>query len=87
MANLITKGINTENLPNNEGFFGEYGGSFIPPQLQEIMDNVTKQYNIAIQDPSFLEEYEYLLKHYVGRPSPIFHAKRLSEAVGGAQIY
>ncbi len=87
MTNLITKGINTENLPNNEGFFGEYGGSFIPPQLQEIMDNVTKQYNIAIQDPSFLEEYEYLLKHYVGRPSPIFHARRLSEAVGGAQIY
>ncbi|MGD1817591.1 MAG: tryptophan synthase subunit beta [Pleomorphochaeta sp.] len=87
MTNLITKGINTENQPNDDGFFGEYGGSFIPEDLQKVMDNVTQQYKEAIEDPSFLEEYEYLLKHYVGRPSPIYHAKRLSEAIGGAQIY
>lgn len=87
MTNLMTKGINTNNAPSDEGYFGEYGGSFVPDNLQQIMNNVTEQYKQAIQDPSFIDEYEFLLNHYVGRPSPIYHAKRLSDAVGGAQIY
>jgi len=87
MNNLVTKDLNSTSLPNKEGFFGEYGGAFIPPQLAEIMQNVDAQYKKAVSDPSFMEEYESLLKHYVGRPSPVYYAKRLSKAIGGADIY
>ena len=73
-------------LPNEEGYFGEYGGSFLPPELQEIMNEVTKAYEEIREDPEFKEELTYLYKHYVGRPSPIFHAKNLS-AKYGADIY
>ncbi|MDD3902803.1 MAG: tryptophan synthase subunit beta, partial [Sphaerochaeta sp.] len=87
MQNAITKEINTTNLPDEKGYFGEFGGAFIPPQLQEVMDEVTKAYHDIVKDPVFLQELSDLLKYYVGRPSPVYHAKRLSEAVGGAQIY
>jgi len=73
-------------LPNQEGYFGEYGGSFIPPELQEIMDGVTKAYEEIREDPEFRAELARLYKHYVGRPSPIFHAKSLSKKYG-APIY
>jgi len=75
------------NLPNEKGYFGDYGGSYIPPQLQEIMDEITKKYEEMRDDPEFQEELKYLLKHYVGRPSPIFYAKNMSKKLGGAQIY
>lgn len=87
MANFITKEINTENSPNKDGYFGEYGGSYIPEELSKIMEKVSQQYQKAINDPTFMDEYESLLKHYVGRPSPVYYAKRLSEAIGGAKIY
>lgn len=87
MKNLVTKDLKSTILPNNDGFFGEYGGSFIPKELGDIMKKVDEQYKIAISDPTFMEEYEDLLKHYVGRPSPVYYAKRLSKAVGGADIY
>nr|WP_321307443.1 tryptophan synthase subunit beta [uncultured Sphaerochaeta sp.] len=87
MQNMLTKEINTTNLPDSDGRFGEFGGSYIPPQLQTVMDEVTKAYEEIVQDPAFLEELSSLQRHYVGRPSPVYHAKRLSEAVGGAQIY
>jgi tryptophan synthase beta chain len=87
MKNGIIKEIDTTDLPNQDGYFGEFGGSFIPPQLQSVMDAVTKEYEQIVQDPAFLAELNDLLTHYVGRPSPVYHAKRLSEAVGGAQIY
>ena len=87
MKNGIIKDIDTTNLPNQDGYFGEFGGSFIPPQLQTIMDEVTAEYEKIVQDPAFLEELNDLLTHYVGRPSPVYHAKRLSDAIGGAQIY
>ena len=73
-------------LPNEEGYFGEWGGSFLPPELQIIMDEVTKAYEEIREDKAFREELAYLYKHYVGRPSPIFHAKNLS-AKYGADIY
>jgi tryptophan synthase beta chain len=73
-------------LPNNEGYFGEYGGSFIPPDLQVIINEISDAYDAITQDESFLNELSDLYKHYVGRPSPIFHAKRLS-AKYGAEIY
>ena len=73
-------------LPNEEGYFGEYGGSFIPPELQTIMDEITTAYDKIRKDPEFLEELTDLYQHYVGRPSPVFHAKHLSEKYG-AEIY
>ncbi|MCK9348977.1 MAG: tryptophan synthase subunit beta [Sphaerochaeta sp.] len=87
MQNMLTKEINTTNLPDSDGRFGEFGGSYIPPQLQTVMDEVTKAYEEIVQDPAFLEELSSLQRHYIGRPSPVYHAKRLSKEVGGAQIY
>ncbi|MEJ2762907.1 tryptophan synthase subunit beta [Photobacterium sp. MCCC 1A19761] len=73
-------------LPNAEGYFGEYGGSFIPPALQEIMVQITAAYDACRQDPAFRDELARLYKHFVGRPSPIFHAENLSRKYG-APIY
>ncbi|MES9852245.1 MAG: tryptophan synthase subunit beta [Candidatus Thiodiazotropha sp. L084R] len=70
------------DLPNKEGFFGEFGGSFIPEQLQTIIDEITEAYLKIRQDPEFLDELEDLYRHFVGRPSPIFHAKNLSSQYG-----
>jgi tryptophan synthase beta chain len=73
-------------LPDENGYFGEYGGAFIPPQLQTIMDEITTSYMEIRKEPEFLEELASLYKHFVGRPSPIFHAKHLSKKYG-ADIY
>lgn len=74
-------------MPNEEGYFGPYGGQIVPPHLKKAMDDITVAYNEITKRDDFKEELAYLLNHYVGRPSPIFHAKRLSEKLGGAQIY
>ncbi|WP_180028947.1 tryptophan synthase subunit beta [Acinetobacter sp. YH16032] len=79
--------INGVALPNEEGFFGEYGGQFIPPHLKAAMDEINVAYEEIRKTPEFQNELSELFAHYVGRPSPLFHAKRLSEQLGGAQIY
>ncbi len=73
-------------LPDKDGYFGPYGGSFIPEELQKIIDEITEAYLTIREDPEFLNELADLYKHYVGRPSPIFHAKNLS-AKYGTDIY
>ncbi len=75
------------NLPNNKGFFGVYGGQFVPPQLKKALKEVVVAYEIAKKDPDFQKEYQTLLADYVGRPSPLFYAKNLSKKLGGAKIY
>ena len=85
--NLVTKGINTENLPNAEGYFGEYGGAYLPEALEKVMKEVAEAYEEISQDPSFIAELKDLNEHFTGRPSPVYHAKRLSKAAGGAEIY
>lgn len=70
------------SLPDTNGYFGEFGGSFIPEGLQVIMDEITAAYNEIKTDKAFLDELAYLYKHFVGRPSPIFHAKNLSKKYG-----
>ena len=72
----------THELPNTEGYFGEYGGSFIPEQLQVIMAQISETYDECRKDPEFRAELARLYKHFVGRPSPIFHAQNLSEKYG-----
>lgn len=74
-------------MPNKEGFFGDFGGQEIPPELKAIMDEINDAYEEIRQKPEFQEELDLLFADYVGRPSPIYHAKRLSEKLGGAQIY
>ena len=76
----------THPMPDEKGYFGQYGGSYIPPELQTIIDEITDAYLKIKQDSTFLAELEDLYTHYVGRPSPIFHAKNLSKKYG-ANIY
>lgn len=73
--------------PDTTGHFGSYGGSYIPPELQVEMDKITKAYLTISQTHRFIDELRSIRKHFQGRPTPVFHADRLSEACGGAQIY
>jgi tryptophan synthase beta chain len=75
------------DLPDTRGHFGPYGGVFVAETLSHALDELLKAYQGARQDPAFEAEFRHELKHYVGRPSPVYHAKRLSERCGGAQIY
>jgi tryptophan synthase beta chain len=75
------------NLPDARGHFGPYGGTFVAETLIEALDELKRAYAAAKADPAFKAEFDYELKHYVGRPSPIYHARRWSELLGGAQIY
>jgi tryptophan synthase beta chain len=74
-------------LPDEHGHFGPYGGIFVAETLIAALDELRCEYELARQDAAFMAEFRYELKHYVGRPSPIYHAKRWSEHLGGAQIY
>ena len=73
--------------PDARGHFGPYGGVFVAETLMAALDALRQEYESARQDPAFMAEFHYELKHYVGRPSPVYHARRLSEACGGAQIW
>ena len=64
------------NLPDAQGHFGPYGGSFVSETLVAALAELNQAYAAAQQDPAFQAEFAYELKHYVGRPSPVFHAKR-----------
>ena len=79
--------IDSTLLPNSEGFFGDYGGRFVPEMLVGVMEEITKSYLEIRSKPSFRDELTDLLKHYVGRPSPIFYAENLTRKCGGAKIY
>ncbi|HJV49961.1 MAG TPA: tryptophan synthase subunit beta [Noviherbaspirillum sp.] len=75
------------SLPDSRGHFGPYGGSFVSETLTHALTQLKEGYAHFRNDPDFLAEFESELKHFVGRPSPIYHAKRWSEMAGGAQIY
>ena len=74
-------------LPDEHGHFGPYGGIFVAETLMEPLDELRMAYERYMQDPEFLAELDADLQHYVGRPSPIYHAERLSRELGGAQIF
>ena len=80
-------GAGAYNLPDARGHFGPYGGIFVSETLMHALDELNRAYAKYRVDPEFMAELDYELKHYVGRPSPIYHARRLSEMLGGAQIY
>ena len=74
-------------LPDGSGHFGPYGGSFVAETLSHALAELNEAYARYSQDPAFLEEFRYELAHFVGRPSPVYHARRWSEQLGGAQIF
>ncbi|MFA6325354.1 MAG: tryptophan synthase subunit beta [Candidatus Paceibacterota bacterium] len=76
-----------KNLPDKKGYYGSFGGQFVPPQLIEPLKEIEKEYLKAKNDPKFQKKYANLLKNYVGRPSPLYFAKNLTEKLGGAKIY
>src|SRR5215203_3768727 len=75
------------DLPDDSGHFGQYGGVFVAETLIQALDQLKAEYEHYRKDPAFRAEFEYELKHYVGRPSPVYHAKRWSGHFGGAQVY
>jgi len=75
------------DLPDARGHFGPYGGVFVAETLTHALEELRLAYEHCRTDPEFIAEFRYELKHYVGRPSPVYHAKRLTEKYGGAQIY
>jgi tryptophan synthase beta chain len=74
-------------LPDERGRFGQFGGIYAPVTLLPAIEELIDAYREARQDPAFQAEFERLLKHYVGRPTPLYHAAKLSREIGGAQIY
>ena len=75
------------NYPDSNGHFGPYGGIYVAETLMSALEELNHAYKKYCHDPEFVAELNYDLKHYVGRPSPIYHVKHLSEHLGGAQIY
>ncbi len=76
-----------ESYPDENGYFGKFGGSYIPPMLEEPFAEITKAYNELKHSPEFINELKYVRKHYQGRPTPVSFAKNLTEYCGGAKIY
>jgi len=74
-------------LPDENGHFGPYGGKFVAETLMGPLEELTEAYTHYLKDPEFLAELDDELHHYVGRPSPLYHTRRWSEILGGAQIY
>jgi tryptophan synthase beta chain len=83
----MTKKLSYKKLPDEKGFYGPYGGQFVPPELIKALKEVEAAYLEAKKDPEFQKEYQALLSDYVGRPSPLYFARNLTEKLGGAKIY
>ncbi len=74
-------------MTTQKGYFGEYGGSFVPPDLQVVLDNLADTFDNFKDDPEFNKELAYYFKQYIGRPNPLYYAEKLSKTLGGAKIY
>ena len=76
-----------QSWPDERGYFGRFGGRFVPETLMAALEELEQAYRAARSDAAFQAELNALLRHYAGRPTPLYHARRLSAAVGGAQIF
>lgn len=83
----MSQTVDFSQFPDARGRFGKHGGRFVSETLMEALDDLDKLYAKLKNDPAFLAEFDHDLAHYVGRPSPLYHAERLSRELGGAQIY
>lgn len=79
--------INTTNIPDQRGYYGEFGGRFVPETIIPALDELSAAYQEAMADPEFQQRLLNLHQTYTGRPTPVTYAKQLSEQLGGAQIY
>jgi tryptophan synthase beta chain len=73
--------------PNKDGYYGKFGGRYVPETLMPVLDELAAYYLKIKDDPDFVQELAYFMKHYVGRPSGLYFAERLSKSLGGAKIY
>ncbi|MCH7970880.1 MAG: tryptophan synthase subunit beta [Chloroflexi bacterium] len=87
MSSTLSNIYPGDSLPNSQGWFGPYGGKFVPETLMAALAELEVAYDSARQDDSFWEEFEDLLTNYVGRPTPMYHAHNLTEKLGGPEIY
>lgn len=76
-----------DSHPDSKGYFGKFGGSYIPPMLEQPFAEITQAYNELKNSPEFINELKYVRKHYQGRPTPVTFARNLTEYCGGAKIY
>jgi tryptophan synthase beta chain len=76
-----------KSLPDKRGYFGEWGGTFVPETLMAPLDELERAYNRARHDRAFEERFRELLEHYVGRPTPLYSARRLSARLGGGRVW
>jgi tryptophan synthase beta chain len=83
----LSKAFYGQSIPGKSGHFGKYGGKFVPETLMPALEQLEKEYLKAKEDPKFNDELKYYLREYVGRPSPLYYAKRLTEKLNGAKIY
>lgn len=79
--------VATKSVPDQQGRFGEFGRRFVPETLMQALDQLAEEYERSKTDPDFQSQLDHLLKTYVGRPSPLYFAERLTAYCGGAQIY
>lgn len=75
------------SMPDANGHFGRFGGRFVAETLMPLVLDLEREYRAAKEDPAFQQEFAYLLKHFVGRPSPLYFAERMTEKLGGARLY
>ena len=87
MSGTAAEDIDKEALPNAQGHFGEFGGSYVPETLVTALKDLGEEYDRAKVDPEFNAELDYFLEEYAGRPTGLYYAERLSDKLGGAKIY
>ncbi|MEW6739057.1 MAG: tryptophan synthase subunit beta [Nitrospirota bacterium] len=87
MAQVIVRRSKIKNLPDKKGYFGQYGGRFVPETLMPALQELEAAYSKAQKDKSFQRELKHLQETYIGRPTPLYFAKRLTKHLGGAKIY
>ena len=83
----MTARLRSMTVPDEQGFFGRYGGQFLPPELEKPFAEITKAYHEIENDAAFIAELRWIRRHFQGRPTPVYHARSLSLANGGAKIY
>ncbi|MEZ5655184.1 MAG: tryptophan synthase subunit beta [Sphingobium sp.] len=84
---MTLKPNSLRSQPDERGHFGQFGGRYVAETLMPLILDLEREYRAAKQDPAFEEEFQYLLRQYVGRPNPLYFAQRLTEELGGAKIY
>lgn len=91
MDNLLliigTEGVIHMTVSTEQGMFGQFGGSYVPPQLQGVLERLAEAFHKYKDDPEFIQEYNMYAREYVGRDNPLTYAKHLTEKLGGAKIY